>query len=222
MASIDPFFSNLCILFVVGIISGLLSSIPPGATNIWLIRSTLPPQRTAREQSSFIAGITIMDALYALIALCGYYFVLKGTIISFFLIIISSLVLCILGISDLYNLNKNRKVTDYKPLVQRSPLESFVMGIILGINPGFIVFWLLVVQKIEEIGIQEISTLYSIAFASGIVLSDIGWYAFLIRISRKGASLVSGNILNWVRIVVACSFIVIGLMMLSDINKFME
>lgn len=192
---------------ILGVICGVFSSTPPGPINLLIADSVLGGKKI--NIKSFLGGIILIDMIFALIAIWGYYTFLEGTNFGYYLAIFGGLLLMILGafgLKQTLNPEVDKKTDD-----RFSNTTFFLKGILLMVsNPGFLAFWVIVANQIDQIALHEITTLRTFPFLIGIGLGDLIWFILFIRLLRFGAGKMSFNIIGKTRLGISVLMILLG------------
>lgn len=203
-------------LLVVGVISGIISSVPIGPTNLWIANALLPPKKHSLNLFCFISAITFMDTLYALIAFWGYYSYLRDTAFGVGLGFVVAFGLMVLGFYEIYDSKRQAETVQQEPILSNSASKTagdFFLGILLGANPTFIVYWLAVAHVCDDFGIDQLDTGFALVVCLGVVLGDILWYGGLVMLLERGMHLISGSFIGTLRGMIGCGFVAFSLVL---------
>lgn len=201
---------------MVGVVSGIISSVPIGPTNLWIANALLPPRKSRLNLFCFVSAIILMDTLYALIAFWGYYSYLKETKFGVGLGFVVAIGLMVLGIYELYD-SKRQVKTSQETIAQLAPhstsktVGDFLIGILLGANPTFIIYWLAVAHVCDDLGIHQLNSGFALVVCLGVILGDTLWYGSLIALLKRGLHLISGPFIIYLRGMIGLGFVVFGL-----------
>lgn len=197
---------------LIGIICGIFSSTPPGPINLFIADSVLSGKKF--NTKSFLGGIILIDMVFALIAVWGYYTFLEGTDFGYYLAVFGGILLILLGAHGVKQTLKPK--IDEKAGNKFSNTTFFLKGVLLMVsNPGFLAFWVIVANQIDSIAIHEISTLRTFPFLLGIGLGDLLWFILFIRLLRFGTEKMSLRIIGKLRIGISVTMILLGLFTLG-------
>lgn len=191
---------------VIGIVCGIFSSTPPGPINLLIADSVLSGQKI--KLKSFLSGIILIDALFALLAFWGYNVFLEGTDISFYLSLFGGFILIILGAFGIY---QNFSTKPVKEKTQFGHTTFFLKGVLLMVsNPGFIAFWLVVANQIDFLAFHKVNTLRTIPLILGVALGDLLWFILFIRLLRFGKGKMNHLLIPKLRLIISSLLIVLG------------
>lgn len=200
------------ILLVAGLISGFCSSAPLGPINLWLVEALIHGAK--KGLFWFLAGVIFVDLLFAFVAVWGYYEYLKDTTYVGKAQLIAGVFLILVGVVSLVKLLRQRRgpqdehVQDTR---MNSPVKNFVFGASLcGSNPGFLMFWLFVVNFLNNTADLTVSISAHILFLVGVAVGDSLWFGLLAKIVSKGINLAKPSILLTIRYGISLSFLVFG------------
>ena len=197
------------IFLAAGFISGCLSSAPLGPINLWVLEAVL--KDTLQAIRWFVAGVVVTDLCFAAIALFGFHQFLEDSPILPYVQGGAGLFLIGLGI---FSLLKIRQVPTDQEVGKHhvvEPVKNFMMGVTFcGSNPGFLIFWLFVIQFLSQSFALKISPLLYPIFLIGVLLGDTVWFLFIVWIAKKGVHLAKPSILLAIRYMIAFSFLTFG------------
>ena len=195
------------LVLIAGIIGGICSSAPFGIINLWITNAVL----TKNEQKVFwfIGGVILADGAHAAMATWGYHEFLQKSGFERWIGIFGGLFVIAMGALGL----KNAKPPE--PEIQTSmsrKAHEFTLGLMMcGLNPGFLVFWMFVIDQIESKISHQIEGLSLVNFLLGLVLGDLIWFSFIIGLAKKGRDHVHPRMLQLIRVSIALLFIIVGL-----------
>lgn len=203
-------------LLMVGVISGVISSVPIGPTNLWIANALLPPKKPRLNLFCFVSAITLMDTLYALIAFWGYYGYLRESAFGVGLGFAVAIGLMVLGIYEICDSKRQVKTVQgtIAPASTNSrskTFRDFFIGILLGANPTFILYWLAVAHACDDFGIHHLDTGFALIVCLGVVLGDALWYGGLITLLERGLHLISNSFIGTLRGMIGFGFVVFAL-----------
>ena len=192
---------------LIGTVCGIFSSTPPGPINLLIADTVLGGQKI--KLKSFLSGIIIVDALFALLAFWGYSAFLEGTDFSFYLSLFGGFVLIILGVLGIYSTLSTKAI---KEKTQFGKSTFFVKGLLLMIaNPGFLAFWVIVANQIGSFSWHPITNLRTITLVIGVALGDLIWFILFIRLLRFGKGKMNHLFIPKLRLFISSLLILIGL-----------
>ena len=191
---------------IIGTICGIFSSTPPGPINLLIADIVLSGKKI--KLKSFLTGIILADALFALLAFWGYSTFLEGTDFTFYVSLFGGFVLIILGVVGIYSTFSPKPVKE-KPKFAKSTF--FVKGMLLMIaNPGFLAFWVIVANQIGSFSWHPITNLRTIPLVIGVALGDLIWFILFIRLLRFGKGKMSQLFIPKLRIFISSLLVLIG------------
>ncbi|HIE65988.1 MAG: hypothetical protein ABGX83_05960 [Nitrospira sp.] len=208
--------SGPLLLLMVGVISGIISSLPIGPTNLWIANALLPPKKPRLNLFCFVSAITLMDTLYALIAFWGYYSYLRETAFGVGLGFAVALGLMALGFYEIYD-SKRQAKSEQGTVSPNSPSKivgDFFLGILLGANPTFILYWLAVAHACNDFGIDHLDTGLALVICLGVVFGDALWYGGLITLLERGLQLISSTFIIRLRGMIGFGFVAFALVLI--------
>jgi len=202
----------------LGIAGGISGSAPIGPTELWLTNAVLPPKKSTPSIIAFVVGIIFMDILYAGIAFWGYYVYFKGTDLGNVLAMVAAGGLLCLGCYELYTLRKSQENIPGQELSNANNSENighaFGIGMILGSNPAFIAYWMVIATLLSSYGIETVHILTAGLFFLGLGIGDIIWYGAFVKVVSKGIAFISLRFIRWLRVGIAVGFIIFGSLVL--------
>jgi len=204
------------LLLMVGVISGIISSVPIGPTNLWIANALLPPKKPRLNLFCFVSAITLMDTLYALIAFWGYYSFFRETAFGVGLGFAVALGLMALGFYEIYDSKRQAKSRQetVSPNSASKTVGDFFLGILIGANPTFILYWLAVAHACDDFGIDHLDTGFALVVCLGVVLGDALWYGGLITLLERGLHLISSTFIIRLRGTIGYGFVVFALLLI--------
>jgi threonine/homoserine/homoserine lactone efflux protein len=198
----------------LGIAGGIFGSAPIGPTELWLTNAVLPPRKSSSSIIAFVVGIIIMDIFYAAITFWGYYAYFKGTDLANVLAAVAAAGLFCLGCYELFMLRKpvvkNPAQDLYPSDTSKNIGNAFGIGMILGSNPAFIAYWMVVATVLSSYGVETVQVAAAGLFFIGLSIGDIIWYGTFVKIVSKGIAFISSRIIRWLRVGIAAGFIIFG------------
>ena len=205
----DPL--TVALFFLVGLVSGFFSSAPLGPINLWIVSATIKEEFS--KVTPFIIGVIISDLCFAGLAIWGYFHFLIGEQTSLYLNYIGGGFLIFLGIHSLVILQKERnKPSDIQSLDEKGGrFQGILTGIIMcGSNPGFLMFWIFVVNFIEKQFSIQFGIMGPILFLLGVACGDGIWFWTLITLIKKGINISNPRILLNIRYGISIGFLLFG------------
>jgi hypothetical protein len=202
----------------LGIAGGISGSAPIGPTELWLTNAVLPPKKSTSSIIAFVVGIIFMDILYAGIAFWGYYVYFKGTDLGNVLAMVAAAGLLCLGCYELYTLRKSQENKPGQDLSNANNSDkighAFGIGMILGSNPAFIAYWMVIATVLSSYGIETVHIVTAGLFFLGLGIGDIIWYGAFVKVVSKGMAFISLRLIRWLRVGIAVGFIIFGSLVL--------
>ena len=203
---------SLVTFLLAGLLSGFCSSAPLGPINLWLIEAIIAD--TVKSLKWFLLGVILVDMAFASMAVWGYYKYVAGSSYLQPLEIGAGIFLLMLGVFSFAKLKKD--TGQDLGASKKSPLplggfKHFMLGMtICGSNPGFLMFWLFVVNFINTSLDLTFTLLGNLIFVLGVGLGDGLWFSFLARLVKKGLNLAKPKILLGIRYAIAFAFLGFG------------
>ena len=194
----------------LGCFCGVLSSVPMGPTNLWVARAVFPPEKPLPNVALFCAGIIITDAICAFIAFFGYHVYFEETQLGTTLTVVVAIAVLVLGSLELQQTLKRDEDSEKKPDRPGTTFRDFGIGLLLGSNPAFIFFWLLVAETLNEWGFPDLVNWPAPLFFVGIGIGDFIWYPGFFRLVKKGLSYFSRKLILTLRLLTAVGLIGFG------------
>ena len=202
--------------FLIGVVSGFASSAPIGPINLWIIETVI--QQRLNRIKYFVAGVILVDLLFAGIAIMGYYGI-ESRVASFsWLELIGGGVILVFGLVNLYNAYHQQDIGHPKakePELFKQTISSFFSGIALCIsNPGFLAFWILVITMSHKYDDSPVDFFSAGSFLAGVFIGDALWFKTITSLTIKGIAISSSKIIERARLILAAIFILFGLSIL--------
>lgn len=202
---------SLSMFLLAGLVSGFCSSSPLGPINLWLVEAVI--QDTLKSLRWFLLGVIIVDLVFAGLAIWGYYEYLEDSPYLKPIQIGAGLFLVGIGVFSLLKLmgKPDKEVTEGASPPSGGWLRHMVLGMtICGSNPGFLMFWLFVVNFMNRSLDLSFTLPGNLLFILGVALGDALWFGLLVKIVKKGLNLARPAILLGIRYVVAFAFLGCG------------
>jgi threonine/homoserine/homoserine lactone efflux protein len=171
------------VVFVKGIITGIILSIMLGPTFFLLLETSI--RKGIKSALIFDAGVLVSDIFYITIAYLFYHEVQRLTIGANQEIIklIGGIVLIIFGLVTIFQTKKNKSVEELESTVQNSRdyVMLFIKGLVVNmLNPVVIFYWFgvltLASNKLDVTGVGMIAFIFTIliTFFSIDILKIVG------------------------------------------------
>ncbi len=173
---------------VLGILAGLIASVPLGPINVFVVSQTLKRDFF----HGILAGITtaVMDMAYCLIALMGFSLIrfrLSPPIMSI-MKVVAGLIVLVIGFrlvrdSKTFSLPQNG---DKIPSAPHRPILGVILLYVT--NPSLYVYWIIVAGYMTGHDYVQNSGWTAVAFAAACGLSSFLWYVTLVRFVARRQS----------------------------------
>ena len=199
------------LILLIGAVCGFLSSAPLGPMNLWLANLTLAKQHGRARP--FVAGVILVDTIYAGVAAYGQSERLFQWIAKDVLNFGAGVFLILLGGAQLFRRTEQAlPSTKIKPETGVFfPLRDFLTGAIMcGSNPAFFMFWLFVTNWLSSMLQQSFSLIAVGTFLAGVVLGDLVWFSFMLKLAQRGMEYLNQSRTVILRKGIAWSFIALG------------
>ena len=210
--------ASLVLLFFAGSIAGIITSLPIGPTNLWIAHAVLPPKKLLRNIIAFVFGLIFFDVFYAFLAFWGYSEWFRNSSYASWALFIAGaglIVLGSLGMKSAFLANFEQEISD----AQGPSLKlwgDFSSGLLLGANPSFIGYWVVVAGLVSEYSPPNAVDLGLYAVFAGIVVGDLLWYALFIATAKRYLTVVSPRLIRMSRFATATIFIALGVSVLWE------
>lgn len=197
--------------FLIGCLAGFLSSSPLGPINLWLVNRVYANHTSNMLQ--FLAGVILADVVFGCIALWGYQTILIPPVVSQYLSAFLGLVLIAMGgwmlRATLWE--KTGKTQPTMPIVAKGSWMEFATGVFFcASNPGFLLFWLSIVDASLGYFQGEPNGSTTFMFAFGIIVGDGAWFYTLYRLTHKSRETLSKDWIFNIRCIISCVFMGVG------------
>ncbi len=220
----------IIILFVFGIGSGFISSTPLGPINLLIADHYLARPRLA--VIPFIIGIILADIVIAFLAFWGYHTFVEDASVSSYVAVIGGIIVVALGVIGLTGALKSKQnaieVHEDLPKTAGKKSFDFIKGIILCVlNPGLWAWWFLMAGFLQSIidkffGIDyDFHSYFYLLVLLGVLLGEILWFIFFIRLLKIGAQKFSNKILFYIRFSISVIIVLIGLYLILIEGKLL-
>lgn len=159
---------NELFAFIIGIVIGVITSIPPGPINLAIIFRAAS-NKTATAISISVAS-AFMDVLYCSAAIFGIGSIIETESIKIFLQIIVIVIFFVFGIKSFFvGLPKQDFTEDDVQIKKGNQLKrNFLLGIVLYIsNPLYIPYWVFIASIMHGYKVIENDSMSSLSFALG-------------------------------------------------------
>lgn len=201
------------VLLGVGLVSGFCSSAPLGPINLWLVEALIAD--TKKAVIWFLTGVVITDLFFAWIAMWGYQEYLKDSGYTKHAQVLAGVFLVLVGIFTVTKLLKNsesarRAKRGARHGVKQSWKNLAFGATLCGSNPAFLMFWLFVVNFVNQSMDLQVTEFAQFLFLVGVALGDTLWFGLLAKLVKKGLNLAKPSILLGIRYVIALSFFAFG------------
>lgn len=207
----------MMLFLIAGLICGFCSSAPLGPINLWLIHCVFE-KFPKKRIFWFLSGVILTDLGYAGVAAWGHSMVTFIKNSGHYLSLFGGLFLAIFGFMNLFALRKQPESKESGPKnfvlasVQKTGgLMDFLSGVILcGSNPAFLMFWLLVFQKLPEFLGLTVHVGSVLLFLSGVAIGDGVWFYFMYKIARIGKNQLGQQMIYGIRLTIGVTFVLCG------------
>ena len=206
---------DVFLLFGIGTITGILTSLPMGPTNLWIVHAVLPPAKPMREILAFVFGLIFFDCFYALLSFWGFSSWFERSSYRSLFEAIAGLGLVGIGAYGFYTAYHLREDLEILADEKRGLIPAFSSGMLLGANPSFIAYWIVVASLTTEY-FPDLGTLGLYAIFLGIVSGDILWYTGFILFVKRYLRNVSRRFSKFSKLAVAGVFIFVGCSILGS------
>ena len=199
-----------CIL--AGIFGGFGSSCGVGPINLWMADAAF--MRRYKAIAWFLLGVIVIDLSYAFLAAWGYHQLLVESPYLKYISYFGGVFMIIIGISLF---TKKNSENNNKDQMEKQSWKYFFLGSILtGSNPGFLLFWVFVINFLSDhIGIS-VNTYLLATFLLGVALGDLAWFGILAKIIAKFNHKENSNLIQYFRSTLALVFVASGLWMITS------
>jgi threonine/homoserine/homoserine lactone efflux protein len=197
------------LILTAGILGGISSSAPLGIINLWITDAVL--SKNEHKITWFIVGVIIADAGHAAMASWGYHEFLQEGGFDRWIGLLGGAFIAGMGLWSLRPTLKATQSTVTLPAPSYRKAHEFGLGLMMcGLNPGFLVFWMFIIDQIEKRLAAQVDGASLVAFLSGIIVGDILWFSVIIYLARKGRAHVDPKVLKLIRSGIAASFVALG------------
>lgn len=195
------------LIILAGLVGGVASSAPFGVINLWITDAVL--SKTEHKILWFLVGVILADLAHAAMASWGYHEILQDSGFDQWVGVLGGVFIVAMGV---FGLRKPKELTLESPAKKLKKAHEFFLGIMMcGLNPGFLVFWMFVINQLETKLVVDIHGSNLLSFIIGILIGDLIWFLFIIMLARKGRDHVNPLILKLIRAVIAWVFIGLGI-----------
>jgi arginine exporter protein ArgO len=190
------------VILLLGIFAGFVASTPLGPINLVVAESIL----SKRSVYAFLAGVVIIDALFATVAMSGFQLWMTSLSSSPVIILGGSVFFILVGIAGL--------VSTRARMPSLPMMGSFLKGILLcGLNPAFFLYWIFVSNLIASN--YSISLLGIGFFGMGVLIGNIIWFYLFIRLLKFGEGRIGQKWIAIIRSSLSVLLIFLGVYVLS-------
>ena len=172
--------------FFIGTLATIIGALPPGASNLAVIKTTL--QENHRKALKVGYGAGVGEVLLALIAFSFGMVVQDFFEMNLWIQYLVAGGLAVLGIYFLVSKKTAKQTERKKP-------SKYLLGFTLGVlNPPVLIYWVLIFSLLGKtiFGAQGCSSLWLILFVSGVFLGKVatlyGYSKFGLHIQKKKKS----------------------------------
>ena len=197
---------------LAGIFGGFGSSCGVGPINLWMADAAFA--RRYKDISWFLLGVVVTDLCYAFLAAWGYHKLLIESPYLKYISYFGGMFMIIIGIS-LFT-KKNTEHNKEKGREKQSWKYFFLGTVLTGSNPGFLLFWVFVINFLSDhIGIS-VDTILLAIFLLGVAIGDLAWFGILAKIVGKFNRHENSKFIMQLRSFLAFAFIASGLWMIGS------
>ncbi|MFK7824629.1 MAG: LysE family translocator [Oligoflexales bacterium] len=197
---------------LAGILGGFGSSCGVGPINLWMADAAF--MRRYKDIYWFLLGVVITDICYAFLAAWGYHSLLIESPYLKYISYFGAIFMILIGISLFFKKNSEQQKENG---IQKKSWKYFFLGTILtGSNPGFLLFWVFVIDFLSgHIGISVNANLLAI-FLLGVAIGDLAWFGILAKIVAKFDRRENSKFVRHLRSTLALVFIASGLWVITQ------
>lgn len=176
----------IILAFFIGTFATVIGALPPGASNLAVIKTTL--QESHRESLKVSYGAGFGETLLAFIAFTSGMIVQDFFEMNFW---VQYVVAGILAIVGLYFITHKKKSNDSQKKKSSKYLLGFTLSII---NPPVLVYWILVFSLLGKwlLGSETQSMLWLTLFLTGVFIGKVitlyGYSKFGLHVQKKKSS----------------------------------
>lgn len=205
---------SLPIFLIAGLVSGFCSSAPLGPINLWLVEAVIKGELKALRW--FLFGVIVVDLIFAVVAIWGYYKFLEDSPFLLPIQVGAGFFLIAIGLFGLIKLRKKDGTSDLSDTMGKpvgGVFHHIIYGMtICGSNPGFLMFWLFVVNFMNDSLDLSFSLHGNVLFVVGVALGDWLWFRLLIWVVKKGLNLAKPKFLLVIRYLISFTFLSFGIL----------
>lgn len=197
---------------IAGILGGFGSSCGVGPINLWMADAAF--DRRYKAILWFLLGVVVTDVCYAFLAAWGYHKLLVESPYLKYISYFGGIFMIISG-AGLFTKKNTAQTKDHTQ--EKQSWRYFFLGTILtGSNPGFLLFWVFVINFLSDhIGISVNAHLLAV-FLFGVAIGDLAWFGILTKIVAKFNRQDNSKFIQHLRSVLALVFIASGIWMISS------
>lgn len=199
---------NLELLVITaGIVGGICSSAPLGIINLWITDAVLA--KNEQKIVWFVVGVIIADVAHGAMASWGYHEFLQKSGFERWIGLIGGGFVMVMGLMSLREA-KPVKTPIGSPITKKA--HEFSLGLMMcGLNPGFLVFWMFVIDQIESKINHQVEGISLLYFLAGVIIGDGIWFSFIVSLAKKGREHVNPRNLKIIRTSIAYFFVLVGI-----------
>lgn len=219
---------SAALFLAFGTLGGFVSSSPLGPINLVIVNNVV--SKPKKRLSFLIGGVIIADIAYGMMAAFGFQAIPLTPNQAEYLQFAGACLLVVMGLSGLWSSYgefcsaKQTTQTDELPTKgwlnklagrfgkRSESVKDFLLGAVLcGSNPGFLLWWVYLVQQVQRNFDVSVSPFSAVLFGLGICLGDLIWFGFIIKISKTAKKKMGRSWTRWLRLVVGGCFLAAGL-----------
>jgi len=157
----------------------------------------------------FIAGVIIIDLVFAAIAFLGYHHLIMNTGAETLLMIAGGVFVIFLGFYGL--IRKDTKISRVFRSERSSPIGQFFKGVILcGTNPAFLLFWIFIAAQLTNITHNQLSITEVLILLISIGAGTRLWFFLYIRLLKNGMDRLNWEWIGYIRKGISISLVLLG------------
>jgi threonine/homoserine/homoserine lactone efflux protein len=194
----------------VGVILGLVSSMPLGPINLTLVATTLRAE--LQRAIAMAAAVAVVDGCYAFVAASAISALHTSMPSRRYVQLGGAVVVVAYG---LYLIATDKTVSAAaEPIRSALSFRDVSLGALTGVvlyvsNPTFLVFWLSAAGALRS-SLPVATPADNWLFGAGVVLGTASWFAFLLYTIRHSLALASPVLVQRLAIIASCILIGLG------------